>query len=472
MSVKISQNDGIMIVKLPDSLELQDFKIARDSINNARDIKEIRLDLKDVTYLQSKYIAELIAIKKVSISKNLKLVLTNVQEGVFQMLEISNLLDHFTLGSDYSSYSPHELMYLIMDPEQYDAVVDYIAGNFNDEFKHLVEDFLVSEDPILIEAALFIIGKAHCFEMVDKVKECLNSPYPNVLRAAMLVVGWFGEEDCKERIYNFLKDEHIDVAEAAAATIALLADENDSLIIKDYLESNDERIRRIAIQALSLINDDNAYRFLIDHLKKEKDELLLVQLAKAISYFNKPEVADILLKLLSQGTIKIREAAASSLVRIKATDKINNILALVSDKDVWVAYFAVKAIGELCRTKECGELLIKQFGKVDTQVKIAIIEALGKMKADAAEFLYQLIDHENEDVRKEVLNSLANIDKDMAVEAAINDLKDESWVVRFKAVEILEQFKPENYINILKDYVKNETNRYVKEKILSIVGGL
>jgi HEAT repeat protein len=176
--------------------------------------------------------------------------------------------------------------------------------------------------------------------------------------------------------------------------------------------------------------------------------------------------------MLTEDSLRIREAAASSLVRIKATDKIDRILTLVSDNDVWVAYFAVKAVGELCKSPRCADALIGKYASVDTQVKIAIIEALGKMDIDYSDFIFQLMDDENEDIRKEALNTLFCMNKKVAVEAAYGALKDQSWIVRFKAVEILEKLKPEGCIEKLKKVASVETNRYVKEKILSIVGEL
>ncbi|MCX8083394.1 MAG: HEAT repeat domain-containing protein [Calditerrivibrio sp.] len=472
MNTSFDREKGLLIVKLPNNPDVTDFRGVKEEVSKYQELKELRIDFKDVPFLQSKLIAELISVKKYTLSKNVKLILTNIQEGVLQVLEISNLLDHFTLEKDFRSYTPHELSYLLLDPEMNDSIIEFVANNFNDVYLDFVRELLNSDDPILIESAVMIIGKTHSYEFLDKIKECLNSPYPNVVRAAILVLGWFGEEDCKEKIYDFLGDEHIDVAEAAAATIALLADEDDSIAIKEYLNSNDERLRKIAIQALGLINDEFAYKFLIEHLKKEKDDLLRAQLAKTISYFNKPDVADILLNMLSENSIKIREAAASSLIRIKATDKIDRIMSLVSDKDVWVAYFAVKAVGELCKDKKCSDELIKIYPKVDTQVRIAIIEALGKMGFDSSDFLFQLLDDENEDIRKEALNSLALVNKDIAIEASYNALRDSSWVVRFKAVEIIEEAKPDGYLEKLKEYGKMEGNRYIKEKIHAIVGEL
>jgi len=121
-------------------------------------------------------VAELIALKKLSVSKSARLVLLNVQEGVVQMLEISHLIDHFALGKDFRSYSPGELMYLLLDPELNEAVIEYIASNFNNTFLTLVKQYFETDDPLLIESAIFIAGKTHCHELTSYVKKCLKSP--------------------------------------------------------------------------------------------------------------------------------------------------------------------------------------------------------------------------------------------------------------------------------------------------------
>ncbi len=119
----------------------------------------------------------------------------------------------------------------------------------------------------------------------------------------------------------------------------------------------------------------------------------------------KKGVSDILVKALGSGSIKTREAAAGGLAKIKAKDKIDEILARVTDSDSWVGYFAVKACGDICSVDEASQLQAS-YGQVDENVKLAIIEALGKIDDDFSEFYMTILDDENEDIRKEVLGAL------------------------------------------------------------------
>jgi HEAT repeat protein len=46
---------------------------------------------------------------------------------------------------------------------------------------------------------------------------------------------------------------------------------------------------------------------------------------------------------------------------------------------------------------------------------------------------------------------------------------DESWLVRFKAVEILAKVRFQGYKDMLRKHLSSETNKYVREKIQNIL---
>ncbi len=63
--------------------------------------------------------------------------------------------------------------------------------------------------------------------------------------------------------------------------------------------------------------------------------------------------------------------------------------------------------------------------------------------------------------------------KKLATEAAANLFKgDRSWLVRYKALEILSNLKPEGYIELLKEGLESDDSKYVKEKIQSILDAI
>lgn len=470
MVYKIERDKHVVKIELSDSPSMDDFAKIKKQLEEIENVSVVKIDLRKCSYIQSKVISNIIALKKMLNDKNAKLILTNVQEGVMQLLEITNLINYVQIEKDFSSYSVDELVEFFIDPEVCDAVSDYIAAHYNDEFRNKMFELLKSDDPIFKEYAILTIGKAQDISALDIIRHALNDEVGNVNKAAILVLGWMGDVESKEEIYPFLESDFIDVAEAAAASIALLSDEDDSSRLGKYLKSPDERLRRIAIQALTLINDESNFSFLKNHVGKETNEIIRATLAKSLSFYNKPEVADILLALLKDKSLKVRESAASSLIRIKAKSKIDEIMLRVTDDDSWVGYFATKAIGELCRQKKCTNYLIKVYDQVEQNVKLAIVQALGCIGINCTDFLMGLVKDKNEDIRKEALEAIFKIEKEKAVEMAKKILKeDDNWVVRFKAVDILAKAKPHGYQEFLRGIYEKENSRYVKEKIFSVM---
>lgn len=474
MDITFKNNGDELFIVMGTDPDQSDFEKLVKIYNSQKPVSSVKIDLKQAFYIQSKNIAQLVALKKLAQKDNSKLILLNITEGVRQVLEITNLLSVFQVEKDYRSYTPDELIQLFLDPELADEVSDFISENYSDIYNQKLLEIINSDDPVLMEYAILAVGKAHDTSFIKKIEQLLDYDVANVQKAAILASGWFFNTDVKPKLFELMKSEFVDVAEAAAASIALMGDESDAKIISGYLINNDNiRLKKIAIQALVLINDDFSYSFLRDILDQQKDENLKAFIVKSLSFFNKPEVSEILIEMLKDPSFVVREAAASSLVRINASDKIEKICEFINDKDEMVSIFAIKAVGKICKDSSCAEKLMNVYHNSSTRIKAAIIEALGNIGVDNSDFLYQALDDENEDLRKEALNSMFMLNKKTALETAKElGLKDKSWVVRFKAVEILESIKPAEINDILETLLKNEENRYVRDKITSITGEL
>ncbi|KAA0257102.1 STAS domain-containing protein [Deferribacter autotrophicus] len=472
MSYRWDKKGDVLKVILSPNITSNDFKNIVEELKSFDDIREVRLDLKSCEYIQSKVLTGFVQLNKFCKERSLNLILVNVNESIVQLLELTNLYSIFKIERDFTSYTPEELISFFEDVELADKVSDFIAENYNDNYKSLMKSLIKSDDPILKEYAILTVGKAHDYDFLEDVRAALQDEVGNVVKAAITVLGWFQDFESKEKIYPFLNSEFVDVAEAAAATIALLAEEDDAERLAELLERKDERLKKIVIQALTLINDDKCYKIVKRELETEKNELLIAYIIKMLSFFNKKEVEDILINYLSHNSNIVRETAASSLVRINAVSKIEDILKKVTDSDSMVGYFSTKAVGELCKDKSCADYLMKVYHSVAENVKLAIIEALGKIGADCADFLYQALSEKNEDIRKEALNSLYLVLGDKVKDIALECLKDESWLVRYKAVEVLGKINIADLENILNEHLKGESNKFVKEKIYSLLGEL
>jgi HEAT repeat protein/anti-anti-sigma regulatory factor len=472
MSIVYQKVGNILKITIPAEPAVQDFEELKLIYNKEKHVEIVRLDLKNCYYIQSKHLSKLVALKKFLMKDNVQIELVNVNESILQVLEITGLVSQFIINRDYSSYSIDELFRLFLDPEAADEVSDFIVENYNEKFKESLLEGLNSEDPVILEYAIVTLGKVHEVELKDKISKFMDHEVANVQKAAIIVAGWLGIFELKKKIYTFLTSDFIDVAEAAAASIALLSDEEDAEKLKDFLYRSDERLRKIAVKALALINDDRAFQILLEAIDKEKNEEVKAVMTKSLSLFNKQEVGDNLIKLLKDSSVLVRETAASSLSRINPINKTDKILEYVDDTDEMVSYFAIKALGNICRSSKCADKLVSIYGVSPTIVKAAIIEALGKIGVDVSDFIYQIMDDENEDLRKEALNALFMLNKKLALEVAKDSLEnDKSWVVRFKAAEILSHFIDEKTVkDVIKGAYEKEKNKYVKNKLLSLIG--
>ena len=469
MSYKFTRYGDFLKILVEQDAPYSDLENAAREIVNLKDIKRISLDLKNCYYIQSKALAALIAMKKNSAKIGAEFAVTNVCDNVYQVMEMANLTSYFNIEEDFSSYTSDELVEKFFQPDYADRVSDFIAASYSDEFRAKLLKILEMPEPELKFYAILTMGKAHDYSAEERIKQELDSEIPLIVQASVLVLGWFGDSSSKERIYDVLETGHEEVAEAAAASIALLSDDSDAARLGRLLSSTSKIIRTAAIQALTLINDDNCFELLKGALDNENEDDVKAVLIRAVSSFNKSGVSDILIKGLDSKSIKIREASASGLAKIKAKDKLEDIMSRITDNDAWVGYFAVKACGEICSASEA-DRLTDSYDKVDENVKLAIVEALGKIPGDFSDFYMGILDNGNEDIRKEVLASLFHDNKENAKAAALNLFEnDSSWLVRYKALEILEQIRPDGFRDMLMSRLAADDSKYVKEKIQAVL---
>lgn len=433
-------------------------------------IKILSVDLYRCEYIQSKILAELMALKKAAVKNKFEMELLNVNDSIMQVLEMTNLVNLFNIKDDYESYPLDILFDKFLDDVAAPDVSNYLAANYSEDIREDLIKLTGLGDPIKTEYAILTMGRAQDFGSIEILRDALSSPFNNIKIAAMLALGWLGDTQSKDSLYPYLMNKDTELAEAAAASISLLSDSSDSEKLDIYLNHENFKVRIIAAQALSLINDDKGYHFIVKRLDKETNEQVRTVLTKWLSFFNIEGVGAILVSLLDDSSITVREAAASGLVRIGVGKYAKTILEKVGDKDSWVGFFAAKALTGSCEPDIIGGLQ-KVYTNVEPNVKLGIIETLGKSGNGDPQFFMSKLKDSNEDIRKESLRALAQSKSKEAVDAALSLYKsDPSWLVRYQAVEIILNMKPEGYENLLKQRLSSEDNRYVKEKIVGTIG--
>ncbi len=462
--------NGVFKAHINPDNSLSDITEVCDIVEKHSEVVLIGIDLYKCSYIQSKFLAGLVAVKKLAMLRKINIELLNVSDQIAQVLQSTNLQKLFTIKDDYSSFPLDTLFERFFDTEKAGAVSEYLAANYDEKIQHKLIELINGGNPLLVEYAILTMGRAQDYNNIEIYRKALNASEASVKSAAILVLGWVGDTHSKEQLYSYLTSKEIGVPEAAAASIALLSDETDSEKLAKYLNDEDMRIRLVAIYALSLINDEKAFEYLSNALKTEEDEYVRVQLAKKISLFKDKKVGQILLGLLDDNSIQVREAAASGLSRRGSGEFTETLVDKIGDKDNWVGFFAAKSLAGIDDEK-----IIKKienfYDKVEQNVKLAIIEVLGKCKGVDPSFLLSKLDDANEDIRKEALNSLNLMHGPVALTAAMKLYNtDESWLVRYNAVNIILEQKPVGYESLLRARLKDETNKYILEHIIGEIG--
>ena len=462
--------NGVFKAHINPDNSLSDITEVCDIVEKHSEVVLIGIDLYKCSYIQSKFLAGLVAVKKLAMQRKINIELLNVSDQIAQVLQSTNLQKLFTIKDDYESFPLDALFERFFDTEKAGAVSEYLAANYDEKIQHKLIELINGGNPLLVEYAILTMGRAQDYNNIEIYRKALNASEASVKAAAILVLGWVGDTHAKEQLYGYLTSKEIGVPEAAAASIALLSDETDSEKLAKYLNDEDMRIRLVAIYALSLINDEKAFEYLANALKTEEDEYVRVQLAKKISLFKDKQVGKILLGLLDDNSIQVREAAASGLSRRGSGEFTETLVDKIGDKDNWVGFFAAKSLAGIDDEK-----IIKKienfYDKVEQNVKLAIIEVLGKCKGVDPSFLLSKLDDANEDIRKEALNSLNLMHGPVALTAAMKLYNtDESWLVRYNAVNIILEQKPVGYESLLRARLKDETNKYILEHIIGEIG--
>ena len=462
--------NGVFKAHINPDNDLSDISEVCNIVEEHSEVVLIGIDLYKCSYIQSKFLAGLVAVKKLAMVRKINIELLNVCDNIIQVLQSTNLQKLFVIKDDFASYPLDALFERFLDTDKAGTVSEYLAANYDDNIQNKLIELIDGGNPLLVEYAILTMGRAQDYQNLEIYRKALNANEASVKSAAILVLGWIGDTQSKEQLYSYLASKEIGISEAAAASIALLSDDTDSEKLAKYLHDSDIRIRLVAIYALSLINDEKAFEYLSNAMNEEKDEAVRIQLTKKIALFKDERVGRILLGLLDDNSIQLREAAASGL-SIRGSVEFTSILfEKIGDNDNWVGFFAAKSLAGI-EDENIIKKIESYYDKVEQNVKLAIIEVLGKCKGVDPSFLLSKLDDTNEDIRKEALNSLSLMHGPVALTAAIKLFnKDESWLVRYKAVNIILEQKPVGYDNLLRARLKDETNKYILEHIIGEIG--
>jgi HEAT repeat protein len=224
---------------------------------------------------------------------------------------------------------------------------------------------------------------------VDLLEETLVSTAGDLQKAAIALLGWIGRESSIRKLLSLLNEE--DLQEPVAQSLTHI-DRVKAGFLFPYLASNNALVRRTVAEVLGEVDGAEAERHLIPLLRDENGH--------------------------------VRSASAFSLGRMRSRMAVMPLLDLLGDEYENVqeaAIHALAAIGD----ETALDGLTKDFSSHEAYMRRNIVLLLGKFSTEKA------------DVRKAVVNALANAPGAKALRPLLLAATDDDPEVRMPAAEAL-----------------------------------
>ena len=104
MGVKYEIKNGVLTAHINPEHDLEDIQEVAKIVENHGEVILIRVDMHRCSYIQSRFLAGLVSVKKLAMVRKITIELLNVNDHIIQVLQSTNLQKLFVLKDDYSSY--------------------------------------------------------------------------------------------------------------------------------------------------------------------------------------------------------------------------------------------------------------------------------------------------------------------------------------------------------------------------------
>jgi HEAT repeat protein len=188
-------------------------------------------------------------------------------------------------------------------------------------------------------------------EMPARIAARLDDPDPLVRESSVRIAGYFGYPECFEQVLARCSDPSEEVRRAAVEHLPFFDDHRAAAAVVAMLERDTPRVRAAAAGALARIEAEWALPALTGALR-DRDAWVRYFAVRALGIHRNPATADLVIERLEQDEAgQVRLAAIEVLGQLHAPHALGALMPLASATDVDVARAAISAIGQSDRAE-------------------------------------------------------------------------------------------------------------------------
>lgn len=272
---------------------------------------------------------------------------------------------------------------------------------------------LKSMHPLIRAEAVYLWGQLFGVQALDDIFNATKDPEPTVRVKAIMHLGYFarGNEELTQHLIILLSDDHPNIRKQAAIALGQTESSAAFPALLLVLEDQNAMVRRAAITGLGTFlarHPDPHYQqqvierladVLLNRCRRYEDGLLKIEICTTLQHIHSPQSKDLLLELATDHDFDVRKSALLALGRFAAEkDRLLPILLPFLQDAHWsVREAAATALGALHAT-EAEAPLLRMLAEADLAVQRAVFVALGRLGTmSAIPLLVEHLAHEDLD---------------------------------------------------------------------------
>lgn len=313
------------------------------------------------------------------------------------------------------------------------------------------------------------LGKMKSIKAKDAlIKFAIDSEASRAIRTkSILALTEIGDKDFLEKLRPFSSIDDDDITELLAYAVKKLNAVEFIDEFKSFINSENVELKKDILDALNAIHSEESIKLMIrfynskNKIVKNIIKLYLKDSNQFHKYIENMKDSE-LLNILGLIPMEKAEVALSKLI-----DEVN---------DNKIIKIIISSISDL-NLKDFKKIIEKLYRKLDSkELKLQLIENLEDLQGESKkQFLLDLLDSEDRDIRAKALSALYNLSNDEEVMEKVKMMvfvPDEWWLIKKFAVIILAKSEGESYLRELTALLRMEEDERVLRTIIIELGNI